>query len=117
MLTHGYWHDFTVSILKCEEVMKIYRDHPYGLKLYHFILPCHFYITQHLGSYKKLPVIQEGMVWLVGSRGCTKQCDSPPKLVDILGHLFRDLIIITRLEIILSSLNYCVIFYNSTPFM
>ena len=29
MLTHGYWHDFTVSILKCKEVMKIYRDHPH----------------------------------------------------------------------------------------
>ena len=39
MLTHGYWHNFTVLILKCEEVIKIYRDHPYGLKLYNFILP------------------------------------------------------------------------------
>ena len=47
MLTHGYWHDFTVLILKYEEVMKIYRDHQYGLKLYHFISLCHFYITQH----------------------------------------------------------------------
>ena len=42
MLTHGYWHDFTVLILKCEEVMKIYRDHPHGLNLYHFISPYYF---------------------------------------------------------------------------
>ena len=41
MLTHGDWHDFTLSILKCKEVRKIYRDHPYGLKLsmsYHHIV-------------------------------------------------------------------------------
>ena len=42
MLTHGYWHDFTVLILKWEEVMKIYRDHPYGLKPNHFISLYHF---------------------------------------------------------------------------
>ena len=47
MVTHGYWHDFTVLILKCKEVMKIYRDHPYGLKLYCFVLPYCFYITKH----------------------------------------------------------------------
>ena len=38
MLTHGDWHDL-------EEVRKIYRDHPYGLKilnLYRIILPLHF---------------------------------------------------------------------------
>ena len=46
MLTHGYWHDFTVSILKCKEVMKIYRDHPHGLKVYCFVSQL-FYITQH----------------------------------------------------------------------
>ena len=51
MLTHGYWHDFTVSILKCEEVMKIYRDHPYGLKLYCCVSPYHFILhntTKHI---------------------------------------------------------------------
>ena len=32
MLTHGDWHDFTLSVLKCKEVRKINRDHPYGLK-------------------------------------------------------------------------------------
>ena len=37
MLTHGDWHDFTVSVLKCKEARKIYRDHPYGLKPYHII--------------------------------------------------------------------------------
>ena len=38
MLTHSDWHDFTFSVLKCKEVMKIYRDHPYGLKFYCIIL-------------------------------------------------------------------------------
>ena len=38
MLTHGDWHDFTVSVLKCKEVRKIHRDHPYGLKFYCIIL-------------------------------------------------------------------------------
>ena len=42
MLTHGDWHDFTVSVLKCKEVRKIYRDHPYGLKFYCIILLLHF---------------------------------------------------------------------------
>ena len=42
MLTHGDWDDFTLSILKCKEVMKIYRDHPHGLKPYHIISPYHF---------------------------------------------------------------------------
>ena len=42
MLMHGYWHDFTVMILKCKEVMKIYRDHPSGLKPYCFILLYYF---------------------------------------------------------------------------
>ena len=26
MLTHGDWHDFTVSILECKEIMKIYIE-------------------------------------------------------------------------------------------
>ena len=39
MLTHGDWHDFTLSVLKYKEVRKIYRDHPYGPKPYHIILP------------------------------------------------------------------------------
>ena len=34
MLTHCDWHDFTLSVLECKEVRKIYRDHPYGLKPY-----------------------------------------------------------------------------------
>ena len=41
MLTHGDWHDFTVSILECKEIMKIYRDHLYGLNIiisYHHII-------------------------------------------------------------------------------
>ena len=42
MLTHSDWHDIEVSVLKCKEVRKIYRDHPYGLKFYHIILPLHF---------------------------------------------------------------------------
>ena len=46
MLTHGYWHDFTILILKCKEAMKIYRDHPHVLKPYCFVLPYCFYITQ-----------------------------------------------------------------------
>ena len=33
ILTHGDWHDFTVSILECKEIMKIYRDHLYGLSI------------------------------------------------------------------------------------
>ena len=41
MLTHGDWHDFTLLILKCKEVMKIYGDHPYSLKPY-IILSYHF---------------------------------------------------------------------------
>ena len=48
MLTHGDWHDFTLSVLKCKEIRKIYRDHPYCpkiLKLYHIILPLCFYIS------------------------------------------------------------------------
>ena len=47
MLTHGNWHNFTVSILKCKEVMKIYRDHPYGLKPYHIVLPYHFILQNN----------------------------------------------------------------------
>ena len=42
MLKYGDWHDFTLSVLKCKEVRKIYRDHPYGLKPYHVISPYHF---------------------------------------------------------------------------
>ena len=42
MLTHGDWHDFTLSVLKCREVMKIYRDDPYGLKPYHIVSPYNF---------------------------------------------------------------------------
>ena len=53
MLTHGYWYDFTVSILKCEEVVKIYRDHPHGLKPYHFISPYHF-ILHNIPIVKKI---------------------------------------------------------------
>ena len=48
MLTHSDWHDFTVSVLKCKEVRKIYRDHPHCpkmLKLYCIILPLCFYIS------------------------------------------------------------------------
>ena len=47
MLTHGYWHDFTVSILKCEEVLKIYRDHPHHSKALLHCIAIPFYITQH----------------------------------------------------------------------
>ena len=42
MLTDGDWHDFTISVLKCKEIRKIYRDHPYGLKPYHMVSPYHF---------------------------------------------------------------------------
>ena len=42
MLTHGDWRDFTVSVLKCKEVRKIYRDHSYGLKPYHIVSLYHF---------------------------------------------------------------------------
>ena len=45
MLTHGDWHDFTLSILECKEVMKIYGDHPYGLKPYYIISPIILYYT------------------------------------------------------------------------
>ena len=41
MLTHGDWHDFTLLISECKEVMKIYRDHLYGLNVilsYHHIV-------------------------------------------------------------------------------
>ena len=51
MLTHGDWHDFTLSVLKCKEVRKIYRDHPYGLKPYHIILPYHFILHNSRQSY------------------------------------------------------------------
>ena len=53
MLTHGYWHDFTVLILKCEEVKKINRDHPYGLKLYHFVL-MYLFILHNMRSINTL---------------------------------------------------------------
>ena len=52
MLTHGDWHDFTV--LKCNEVRKIYRDHPYGLKFHHIILPLCFYISFTLHNSTRL---------------------------------------------------------------
>ena len=39
MLTHGDKHDFTLSV---------YRDHPYGLKLYHIVLPYHFILHNTL---------------------------------------------------------------------
>ena len=42
MLTHSDWHDFTLSVLKCKEVRKIYRDHPYCLIPYHIVLLYHF---------------------------------------------------------------------------
>ena len=48
MPTHGDWHDFTVSVLKCKEIRKIYRDHshcPKILKLYCIILLLCFYIS------------------------------------------------------------------------
>ena len=49
MLTHGDWHDFTLSVLKCKEVRKIYRDHPYGLKPYHVISP-YCFILHNTGA-------------------------------------------------------------------
>ena len=48
MLTHSDWHVFTVSVLKCKEVRKIYRDHPYGLKFYRIILPLHFTLHNNI---------------------------------------------------------------------
>ena len=51
MLTHSDWHDFTLSVLKCKEVMKIYRDHPYGLKPYHFVSPYCFILHNNLYTY------------------------------------------------------------------
>ena len=48
MLTHSDWHDFTLSVLKCKEVRKIYRDHPYGLKPYHIIWPYHFILHNNV---------------------------------------------------------------------
>ena len=55
MLTHGDWHDFTLSVLKCKEVRKIYRDHPHGLKPYHIILPYHFILhNNQLDSFSNI---------------------------------------------------------------
>ena len=59
MLTHGDWDDFTLSILKCKEVMKIYRDHPYGLKPYHIILPYHFILHNTIAPDWMLSEIQK----------------------------------------------------------
>ena len=50
MLTHGDWHDFTLSVLKCKEVRKIYRDHPNGLKPYRIILPYRFILHNNAPS-------------------------------------------------------------------
>ena len=57
MLTHGDWHDFTLSVLKCKEVRKIYRDYPYGLKPYHIILPYHLYYITSLLAKKYFPLL------------------------------------------------------------
>ena len=52
MLTRGDWHDFTVSILECKEIMKIYRDHLYGLNIiilyYHIVLSYHFILHNNI---------------------------------------------------------------------
>ena len=57
MLTHGDWHDFTVSILECKEVMKVYRDHLYGLNI--IILYCHIilYYTTFLLTKRCFPLL------------------------------------------------------------
>ena len=60
MLTHAYWHDFTVLILKCKKVMNIYRDHPYGLKLYRFVSPYHLILHNSRGivrTFIKVPFL------------------------------------------------------------
>ena len=53
MLTHDDWHDFTLSVLKCKEVRKIYGDHPYGLKL-HYIISSYHFILYNIPIDKKL---------------------------------------------------------------
>ena len=57
MLTHGDWHDFTVSILECKEIMKIYRDHLYGLNI--AISYCHtiLYYTTSLLTKRYFPLL------------------------------------------------------------
>ena len=55
MMTHGDWNDFTLSVLKCNEVRKIYRDHQYGLKFYCIILPLDFILhNTNWPSYKRI---------------------------------------------------------------
>ena len=54
MLTHDYWHDFTVSIKMQGSIENIYRNHPHCLKAnalsYHSTIS--FHITQHSYSLK-----------------------------------------------------------------
>ena len=50
MPTHGDWHDFTVSILEYKEIMKIYRDHLYGLNI---IISYHHIILKKKNHYSK----------------------------------------------------------------
>ena len=57
MLTHGFWHDFTVSIMICEEVKKIYRDHPHHLKLYCIASPCQFTVHNKMCEKKFMAAI------------------------------------------------------------
>ena len=57
MLTHGDCHDFTLSVLKCKEVRKIYRDHPYGLNTLSYHIAVMFYITQHPHLLKIFPIL------------------------------------------------------------
>ena len=66
MLTHGDWHDFTVSVLECKEVRKIYREHPYGLKFYHIILPLCFILqnTSSKGVICKIEILSEKYILL-----------------------------------------------------
>ena len=55
MPTHSDWHDFTVSVLKCKEVRKIYRDPSYCpkiLKLFRIVLPLRYYISFTLHNIK-----------------------------------------------------------------
>ena len=47
MLTHGDLCDFALSILKCEELKKIYRVHPHRPKILSHRIAVSFYITQH----------------------------------------------------------------------
>ena len=48
MLTHGDLCAFALLILKCKEVMKIYRDHSHCPKILLHHITVLFYITQQL---------------------------------------------------------------------